>query len=246
MAAMRAILDGEGEAPTLEVRAFESLDTDAAYELWSATYDEPNALIVAEERAVFTMLDDIPPGTAIDAASGTGRIAAHLLRRGHRVIACDRSEGMLGRASEKVEGAALLRSDLRALPFRDRAVDLVTCALALTHVADLDAAFESFARVLRPGGRAVVSDVHPFAVMTGAHAFFRTRDRSRAVTRNEQHWFSEYVRSASEAGFHVERCVETFVDERLLQDFGVGDHWLEPERATLGLPFALIWMLQRR
>src|SRR5918999_4489915 len=82
MAAMRAILDGEGEAPTLEVRAFESLDTDAAYELWSATYDEPNALIVAEERAVFTMLDDIPPGTAIDAASGTGRIAAHLLRRG--------------------------------------------------------------------------------------------------------------------------------------------------------------------
>lgn len=245
MSAMRSILSGEGETPTLEVQAFEHLDTDAAYELWSATYDEPNPLIVAEERALLAMLDDIPPGPAIDVASGTGRIAAHLLRRGHNVIACDRSAGMLRRASEKLEGIGMVQSDLRALPIRDGSVDLLTCSLALTHVPALGAAFRSFARVLRHGAHAVISDIHPFAVMTGAHAFFRKQDDSRAVAFNEQHWFNEYVRSATEAGFGIERCEEAFIDEALLREFGVEDSWLHPERAILGLPFALMWVLRR-
>jgi ubiquinone/menaquinone biosynthesis C-methylase UbiE len=245
MSAMRSILSGEVEMPTLEIQAFEGSDTDRAYELWCARYDEPNPLIVAEERALLAMLDEIPPGSAIDVACGTGRVAAHLLRRGHRVIACDRSAAMLERASANLEGVSVVQSDLRALPIRPESADLVTCSLALTHVADLGMAFRSFAQVLRPAARAVISDIHPFAVMTGAHAFFRKQDDSRAVAFNEQHWFSEYVRSAIGAGFSIERCEEAFIDEALLREFGGKEHWLDPERAVLGLPFGLMWVLRR-
>jgi SAM-dependent methyltransferase len=103
----------------------------------------------------------------------------------------------------------------------------------------------SFARVLRPGGVAVISDIHPFAVMTGAHAFFRLTDESRAVTRNEQHATSDYVTAAIRAGFTFEACSEALVDLDLLREFSVREDPLEPERTLLGLPFALIWTLRR-
>jgi hypothetical protein len=103
-----------------------------------------------------------------------------------------------------------------------------------------------FGRVLRPEGVAVISDIHPFAVMTGAHAFFRRVDESRAVVRNEEHGFAEYVSAALTAGFAVEVCSEARVHGELLRDFGVPDDPMHPEHAVLGLPFALILTLRRR
>ena len=42
---------------------------------------------------------------------------------------------------------------------KDATFDLVTCSWTLTHVPDLLAALESFARVLRPEGLAVISEI---------------------------------------------------------------------------------------
>lgn len=44
-----------------------------------------------------------------------------------------------------------VHADMRALPVADDSVDVVVCALALTHVPQLRDAFAEFARVLRPG-----------------------------------------------------------------------------------------------
>jgi ubiquinone/menaquinone biosynthesis C-methylase UbiE len=243
MAAMRSILTSSEEPPTVELQAFET-EIDDAYGSWATTYDEPNALIMAEERAMTAILDGFPPGSAVDVACGTGRITAHLRRRGHQVVGCDRSAAMLARASRNVDGIKVVQSDLRSLPFRDDSADLVSCSLALTHVPDLDPALRSFARVLRAGGSAVISDIHPLAVMSGAHAFFRTADGSRAVARNEQHWIGDYVGAALGAGFRIERCDEAFIDDELMREFGVEDSWLAPDRAVVGLPFALLWVLR--
>jgi SAM-dependent methyltransferase len=43
-----------------------------------------------------------------------------------------------------------------SLPFEDGSLDLVWCRDVLVHVADLDVVYAEFARVLRPGGRALV------------------------------------------------------------------------------------------
>ena len=45
-----------------------------------------------------------------------------------------------------------------ALPFEDSSVDLVWCERVLQHLNDPDAAINDIARVLRPGGRAVLLD----------------------------------------------------------------------------------------
>ena len=239
---MRSLLEGEGHPETFAADTFDVVELDQGYASWSETYDDPNPLIVAEERALLPILGRAAPGVAVDAATGTGRVGAYLRRRGHRVVACDRSGEMLRRARDRLDGATVVRADLLELPVRDGGVDLLTCALALTHVQELAEAFRSFARVVRPGGLAVLSDIHPFAVATGAQAFFRRADGTRAVVRNEQHWVSEYVAAATSARFHIEECVEVFVDDALLREFAPDGY---AESALLGLPFALIWVLRR-
>ncbi|MFZ0217306.1 MAG: methyltransferase domain-containing protein [Candidatus Dormiibacterota bacterium] len=54
-----------------------------------------------------------------------------------------------------------MRCRWRTAPSTYGAVDVLTCALALTHVASLRPIVGEFARVLRPGGQAVRSDMHP-------------------------------------------------------------------------------------
>jgi ubiquinone/menaquinone biosynthesis C-methylase UbiE len=245
MDAMRQLLAGEGDPETFEVRAVDALDVGDAYAVWAATYDNVNPLIVLEETALLSVLGGLPAGRAVDVAAGTGRLAAHLVRLGHDVVAVERADAMVRRAAEKDSGFQLVLGDALHLPLKDGDADLVTCALALTHMADLGPAFAELARVVRPGGAVVVSDVHPVAVATGAHAFLQREDGSRAVVRNEIHWPSAYVRASLAAGLTVERCEEAFVDESLLEEFGVTDMALAPDAAILGLPFALVWVFRR-
>jgi hypothetical protein len=81
-------------------------------------------------------------------------------------------------------------------------------------------------------------------VATGAHAFFKRPDGSRAVARNEVHWPSAYVNAAAAAGLVVESCDEVLIDDALLEEFAVADDYLA-ETALLGLPFVLIWLFRR-
>jgi SAM-dependent methyltransferase len=95
---------------------------------------------------------------ALEIGAGTGYFSLNLLRAGviEEAVATDVSPGML-RALERsarelgapVETAACEASEL---PFEDRSFDLVFGHAVLHHLADLDAAFREFRRVLRPGG----------------------------------------------------------------------------------------------
>ena len=122
--------------------------------IWSQTYDRPgNGLFDYEEPIVHAIVDPLPPGSALDAACGTGRHSAYLAARGHRVIGVDSSPDMLDRARVRVPHAQFRIGDLHQLPLPDDHVDLVVCALALSHLADLRPVFTEFVRVLRPGLR---------------------------------------------------------------------------------------------
>ena len=104
-----------------------------------------------------------------------------------------------------------------------------------------------FARVLRPGGRAVLSDMHPFVAMTsGVAAFNPDGKRGVRYVRNIVHGTSEYVQAFVAAGLRIVQCVEPPVTEAQLPVFPTWQTYPEATRdAFLDMPYLLIWQLER-
>ncbi|WP_327581724.1 methyltransferase domain-containing protein [Nonomuraea sp. NBC_00507] len=201
-------------------------DTVEGYQIWSTTYDGPNSAFDIDEPIVHEIVDALPAGVALDAACGTGRLAAYLASRGHQVLGVDSSPDMLARARERVPQGEFHLGDLRLLPVPDDAVDLVACSLALTHVAELDPVLTEFARVLRPGGHVVISDMHPEGVARGISPPVRLADGRPARVATYRHLIGDYIRAALAAGLQVRRC-----EEPLLH---TGDEAVPPATETLG------------
>jgi ubiquinone/menaquinone biosynthesis C-methylase UbiE len=135
--------------------------------------------------------------------------------------------------------------DLHALPLADGCADVAVCGLALTHVTELLGPVTEIARIVRPGGSVVVSDLHPVAAALGGQAQPARPDGTHMLARNEVHWASEYVAAFREAGLEIERMEEPLVDRAFLESIehaGIRDG-LE---AAVGLPVALVWLLRRR
>jgi SAM-dependent methyltransferase len=141
--------------PLLATQARPAYDALAStYDAFTADYDYERWLTVlhglaAEHGARGRRL--------LDVACGTGRSFEPMLRRGYEVMACDISPAMVERAAARLEysGGRAAVADMRRLPDWGT-FDLVTClddAVNYLHSeVDLDAAFRSVARVLRPGG----------------------------------------------------------------------------------------------
>ena len=86
----------------------------------------------------------------LDAGAGTGAAGAPLLAAGARVVAVDRSAGMLRwRAAERPPAVV---ADVRALPLRDGAVDATVAAFVLNHLPDPVRGLAELGRVTRRGG----------------------------------------------------------------------------------------------
>lgn len=107
-----------------------------------------------------------PPRTLayrhLDVAGGSGDIVIRLLKAGGPRVTSTLSDinaDMLAVGRERVEkegfGARVevVEANAEALPFADRAYDLVTIAFGIRNVPRIDKALGEFHRVLRPGGR---------------------------------------------------------------------------------------------
>jgi ubiquinone/menaquinone biosynthesis C-methylase UbiE len=180
------------------------------YDVWAAIYDdEPNGLLDMDQPVVREILDGLPAGTALDAACGTGRYASYLASLGHQVIGVDISPEMLAVARAKVPGGEFLEGDLHQLPVPGQHVDLVVCALALTHVADLAPVLAEFARVLRPGGHLVIADSRLKGPVVKA-----LPDGGYGYLPHYNRFTSEYLAAAIPLGLQVRRCEEMRADWR--------------------------------
>lgn len=115
---------------------------------------------------------------------------------------------MLELARTRVPHGEFSVGDLASLPVPDDAVDLVTNALALTHVPDLMPAYAEFARVLRPGGDLIISDVHPELVLLGSTVKATGPDGAAQLATTHRHGLGDHLRAALAARFTVIRCEE--------------------------------------
>lgn len=98
------------------------------------------------------------PGTRLlDAGCGAGLLALLASLRGARVTALDASAELVAIARERLPEAEVGEGDLEALPFADGSFDAVTAVNTVFYAADMAAAMRELARVVRPGGRVVVT-----------------------------------------------------------------------------------------
>lgn len=92
-------------------------------------------------------------GHVLDVATGTGLVAAELVRRGHGVTGVDQSAEMLEVARRRFAGAVeLVEASADDLPFADDSFDHLTMTYLLRYVADPAATMAELARVVHPGG----------------------------------------------------------------------------------------------
>jgi ubiquinone/menaquinone biosynthesis C-methylase UbiE len=228
-----------------------SYDVEDGYSLWAPRYDTmDNPVLGAEAPIVEQLIGSMPAGVALDAACGTGRHAASLQSLGWKVIGVDTTTAMLDLARKKVPSADFRQGRLEALPVDQDSVELVVCALALTHVEDLGPVFAEFARVLRPGGRLVTTDLHPFVAETGLMAGFPTDDPDPSgpvptaihFVPNLTHHAGEYVRAIVDAGLVIQGCREPRLPTDNLTMFPTWSTLPDATRqAYANLPLLLVW-----
>jgi demethylmenaquinone methyltransferase / 2-methoxy-6-polyprenyl-1,4-benzoquinol methylase len=97
----------------------------------------------------------------LDVATGTGLLAqgaVRILGEPGRVIGVDPSAGMLREARKALSGP-LVRGWAETLPFGNDRFDMLSMSFALRHVTGLEAAFEEYLRVLKPGGRLLLLEL---------------------------------------------------------------------------------------
>lgn len=177
-----------------------------AYALWAETYPPQahNALMRAEEAAVLSLMPDVTGAAILDLACGTGRYGRIARERGAAyVTGIDNSLPMLkgNPLAERVQATT------ERLPLRQACMDGLICGLALGHLPSLLPSFVEMARVLKPGGWGVVSDVHPFIALSGAQRTFRAQGATFAV-EHYPHLYSAYVAAAYGAGLSIETVLE--------------------------------------
>ncbi|WP_433680508.1 class I SAM-dependent methyltransferase [Nocardia sp. CA-119907] len=97
-------------------------------------------------------------GVVADIGCGPAHIAAALAARGVRAIGMDLSPAMCA-AARRTTSVPVCAADMTALPVRSQSLAGLVCLYAVIHLDESQraAAYAEFARVLRPGGHALIA-----------------------------------------------------------------------------------------
>ena len=121
------------------------------------TYDQVGAVLSLgqDPRWRRFLVSRLPRGGGhvLDVATGTGLVAARLLRQGFQVTGVDQSPQMLAMANRRFgDEVELIKASAQALPMESETFDHLTFTYLLRYVDDPAATLAELARVVRPGG----------------------------------------------------------------------------------------------
>jgi ubiquinone/menaquinone biosynthesis C-methylase UbiE len=129
---------------------------------------------------------------AADIGAGTGFVTEGLIRKGLQVIAVDQSDVMLKEMRKRffdVEGIEYIEGESEKLPIPDESVDYVFANMYLHHVDSPLNAMKEMRRILKPGGKLVITDMdkHTFEFLKREH-----HDRWMGFEREDvRRWLEE-------------------------------------------------------
>ena len=140
-------------------------DSQAFFAGAAGLWDKLRSELYGSRFTTAAMLSLLPENYIVaDLGCGTGPLSAELAGYVKEVIAVDNSPAMLKAAQKRLDGLEnvdLRNGDLESLPIEDRECDAAMMVLVLTYVASPQAAVREMARILKPGGKAVLIDLLP-------------------------------------------------------------------------------------
>ena len=149
-----------------------------AHALWALNYDAtPNPLLDLELRVLSAKLAPWSHNRVADLACGTGRWMSFAASRGARVFGVDLCRPMLERAATKSGlSSRLIHATADSCALASASFDLVLCSFAVGFFPQPATLINEMARLAAPGGRVVLSDMHPNALAAGWIRTFRVDD----------------------------------------------------------------------
>lgn len=143
-----------------DTRRIWNANATAWIELSRAGFDIYRDLV--NTPAFFAALPPVGGLRCLDLGCGEGHNTRLLAGRGARVVAVDIAEPFIAAAAgADRRGISYVIGDGAVLPFRGSSFDAVTAFMSLMDVADPEETLREMARVLRPGGFAQFSIIHP-------------------------------------------------------------------------------------
>ena len=225
-------------------RFYRTLDVAAGYAAWAPFYDAS-----MDDRLDLPLLSALASlswsgiATAVDLGCGTGRTGAWLRSRCvGKIHGVDLSPAMLDQAVAKRIYDRLVRADATATGLVDEDYDLAISSFAACHLSNLAGLYAEAARLVRPGGRVVLVDYHPFMLLKGVPTHFNAPSGEPVAIANVIHHFADHIALGRKNGLTLLELHEGFVDEAWVEQnelrFG------EPRLAShIGHPvsFAMAW-----
>jgi len=181
------------------------------FDRWAQVYDaQRNPLLMLEERKATPLLPVISGGNVLDIGCGTGRWLTQLEALDPASLTgIDCSISMLERAREKVRSTTkLVHGDCSVLPGDDTSYSFVMASFLISYIEDLHGFARECARVLRPDGSILISDMHPTtAVERGWTRSFQIDGATVDIAARFRS-LAELVAIFKQNGFEVRALVE--------------------------------------
>jgi len=177
-----------------EPNPFETHSTE--YDAW---FDENAAVYESELLAIRELLP--PAGDWVEIGVGSGRFASRL----GIPLGIEPAQAMAALA--RTRGVEVLAGRAEALPLDDASVDAAFLITTLCFVDDVDRAVREVARVLRPGGHAIVAFLPADSRLGELYCARASEDRffRHATLPAKQRVFD----AIGGAGLEIERTVQT-------------------------------------
>lgn len=153
----------------LQSRDARAKEAAAYFEANAGEWDRVRRLHLPEadiEQRMRTLVGEQPVGVFVDLGTGTGRMLEIFAERYESGVGFDLSREMLSIARANLERAGVAHAqvrhgDLFSLPLEGASADLVCLHQVLHFLAEPGAAVREAARLLKPGGRLIISDFAP-------------------------------------------------------------------------------------
>ena len=188
--------------------AISSLD---GYRAWARSYDsDPNPMLCLEKRFLTGLLPHVRGLDVLDLGCGTARWMSTFIKDQPRsLLGVDSSPEMLEIAKSKVASAAtLVCSDCTGLDLPKASADLILCSFLLSYIQDSTAFLKQISAILRPGGSAFITDLHPETVLRlNWRRTVPGEDGSREL-RTVQRTLDAIVQQCEGAGLQVKVCLQ--------------------------------------